>query len=166
MNILTISNKKDLEIILMEEILITHDELQRDKEIYCNMWCIGLSEFASPSLAINDVVNFLKQLIKKRQGDIQKNLMLGPITFYLWFDDLALQLRFNFLSGYIKKLPFGCKLHVVDDPHEIVERFFKMRSWDDLGLVKIDHLSEEELAKLEEATPENKILTVFCTYIY
>lgn len=43
--------------------------------------------------------------------------------FYVWFDVLAVQLRFSLISTMHEKLPFGCKLEILDDIQPIIASF-------------------------------------------
>lgn len=47
-------------------------------------------------------------------------------TLYFWFDEMTLQLCFNILSGKNRKLPFSCKINVVDSPYPILNQFLKI----------------------------------------
>ena len=47
-------------------------------------------------------------------------------TLYFWFDEMALQLCFNILSGEDRELPFGCKVNFVDSPYPILNLFLKV----------------------------------------
>ena len=42
------------------------------------------------------------------------------MILYAWCDEQASQLRFNLISDYQDRLPFGCQLHVVDAPDAII----------------------------------------------
>jgi hypothetical protein len=41
----------------------------------------------------------------------------------MWFDQQALQLRFNVISGDVKSLPFACKVRLRNTPESILNNF-------------------------------------------
>jgi hypothetical protein len=126
MNILEITDLNDLQIIFNSEILITHNSSGLHEEINENMWCITLSPRVN--LSSKDLLNFLNVLLNKRSEQINQHELNGPITFYMWFDEMALQLRFNFISG-CNTLPFSVPIKLIDEPSEIINMFLKMRNW-------------------------------------
>ena len=113
-----------------------------------------------------DIIDFFDHLINALQSAVNEKELCGPITMYSWYDGQAAQLRYNILSGRVEKLPFGCKLHVIDNIEVIVDAFLKHGACGLVPEINVDHFSREELEKFEEATPENTTLTVFCTHIY
>lgn len=165
MNVITIYKPADFEFIIDTEILVTHDSSRQKDEIYSNMWCIMLSSDYARKKPREDILAFFDYLIKALQRAIHAAEISGPITMYSWYDGQVAQLRYNILSGKVEKLPFGCRVHLIDQIDLVIDAFLQNGA---CGLIKPfdEQLSEEELAKLEEATPENTILTVFCTYIY
>lgn len=166
MNVITIYKATDFELIIDDEILITHDPSRQQDEIYCNMWCIMLSSDYAQKKPRKDIIAFFDYLINALQKAINAQEIRGPITIYSWYDGQAAQLRYNILSGKVENLPFGCSLNLVDNPDVVVDSFLQNGACGWISAISIDHLSEEELAQLEEATPENTILTVFRTYVY
>ena len=165
MNVITIDNASDFNAILETEILITHDPARQQDEIYSNMWCIMLSSSYAQKIPRKDIIDFFEYLIKALQAAANQKELCGPITVYGWYDSQAAQLRYNILSGAVQQLPFGCKLHIVDKLDSVVDAFLQQGACGWIPGFNED-LSEKELDKLEEATPENTTLTVFCTYIY
>lgn len=123
MNILEIRNGNDLGIILKRTLLIEHNAALQDSEIEHNMWCITQAHTAHALITTTEIESFLHKLLNMRQQEIEEKLIKPPIVFYLWFDSMASQLRFNFLSGCHSELPFNCTFRVVVHPREIIATF-------------------------------------------
>lgn len=120
MNLIEINNIEDLNYLLVHEYIILNKYNQIDDEIYHAMWCIYWAEDDKRNISSAELINFFKKLLEKQKRSKKPEL---SITFYLWFDRLASQLRFNFLNGCIEKLPFGCELNYLDKPDEIIQAF-------------------------------------------
>jgi len=130
MNVIEIHQLSDFNIISDSTILIAQNNTLREEEIAHNMWCISLSDALYATVTRDDIVSCLKNILNVRQLQINSHMITSPITMYVWFDEMALQLRLNFISGCNQQLPFGCRIK--HDPLEvIVEHFFHNRAWPD-----------------------------------
>ena len=96
------------------------DDLAR--EIANNMWLIGLSAEESGTLTAEILRTFLERVIANRQQQLDRANADHGMILYAWYDEQARQLRFNLISDYNDRLPFGCQLHVVDTPDAIIAR--------------------------------------------
>ncbi|AOZ90756.1 hypothetical protein [Paenibacillus crassostreae] len=47
------------------------------------------------------------------------------MIFYLWFDWMASQLRFNLISNVNEHLPFQCEIEILDSMEEIINEFLE-----------------------------------------
>ena len=108
-NNIIITSKKDLIEVIESPIVITNNE-SIEIETDCNMWTIGISESLIDKLSVQDLEGFINELLKKRSNQLADLGKKRAVTFYLWFDAQALQLRFNLISSINKPLPFGCEL--------------------------------------------------------
>ena len=72
---------------------------------------------------------FLSQLLRKHQAQLNQIDSHQSATFYLWFDEQALQLRFNLLFGSDLTLPFRSKINVIDSPNPILKDFITTRAY-------------------------------------
>lgn len=91
-------------------------------EIANNTWALTFDFNLIQKLSVDDLLSFVSKLLVRRQQQISN----FPVTFYLWFDAQALQLRFNIISGQVKHLPFGCVVHIVDSPKPILDHFMNV----------------------------------------
>lgn len=136
-NYLEISNMQDFEKIIERPIFIACNKELLDREISTNMWAISFGNTAITHIPIDKLLNFIDRfLVKKRQQLLDLNISCDAI-FYMWFDEMACQLRFNLISDVHKKLPFGCQLNIVDSPHSILTHFLQSQCnqeilWDEL----------------------------------
>lgn len=123
MNVIELCDLNDFKFIYDSSILITQDNTLQSEETAHNMWCISMSDQLKKTVAIHDIVKCLQNIIDIRQKQIQQHSIMPPITFYLWFDEMACQLRFNVISGCNVSLPFRCEVLIVDSLQEIVRKF-------------------------------------------
>ena len=91
------------------------------------------------------------------------------LIYYLWFDEQAGQLRFNFINSNHDKLPFGCKLVFVDSEKEIIDDFLNSNYLDGIPWSEfkvVDKTKQENVAAVEEENLETFTLKVYKQMIY
>jgi hypothetical protein len=87
-----------------------------------NMWTItlGKASGATPE----EVIAYVR-----RARDIRRDQLVeadgSPVSFYLWSDDLAGELRFSVCRRTPDNLPFGCTVDLVADPEVIVRAYLE-----------------------------------------
>ncbi|WP_145146613.1 hypothetical protein [Paenibacillus xylanexedens] len=123
---------KDLEEIIHDVIYIGTSDSELQKEIQMNMWCISISEEMSNEVSLIDFRGFIMDVIANRQNQINHSNNQRGMIFYLWFDSMASQLRFNLISDSNKELPFRCKIQNVSEPDEIIDLFLKSNVYGDI----------------------------------
>ncbi|WP_419891641.1 hypothetical protein [Paenibacillus xylanexedens] len=116
---------KNPEEIIYDVIYIGSSNSELQKEIQTNMWCISISEEMSNEVSLSDFHGFIMNVIANRQNQINRSTMQSGMIFYLWYDFMASQLRFNLISDSNKELPFRCKIQNVSEPDEVIELFLK-----------------------------------------
>jgi hypothetical protein len=117
----------DLKFIIDSPILITGNSSLQNEETAINMWSLSIDPDSIKIITINDFVGFVSSLLSKRTQQIVDAGVTHPDIFYMWFDEMADQLRFNIISYFGQKLPFGCQLEIVDSPQSILEDFLTSR---------------------------------------
>lgn len=125
MNLINVKKLSDFSIMLNNDIYITHNDLFKNEEATENMWCISIFDITSTQISNADILDFIEKLIESRKQQVAKNIISGPIIFYIWVDALASQLRFSFISGCEINLPFGCRLKHTN-LSEIIDMFFNL----------------------------------------
>lgn len=123
MNYIKINKLSDLKEVIDTSIYISRSSLI-DEEIYHNMWGLTFSDKLIQKIKLQDLIEFLSLLLKKRTQQVLEKEYSIPVIFYLWYDQQASQLRFNIISGDNTALPFGCKLNITNSPELILEKFY------------------------------------------
>ncbi|ETT38085.1 hypothetical protein C161_08173 [Paenibacillus sp. FSL R5-192] len=147
---------KDLEEIIHDVIYIGSSDSELQKEIETNMWCISISEEISNEVNLSDFSAFIMNVIANRQNQINHSNKQSGLIFYLWFDFMASQLRFNLISDSNKELPFRCKIQNVSEPDEIIDLFLKSNVYDEIT---------QDTDTNENDTDNEYVLKVYTQYL-
>ncbi len=134
---ITIHNTSDFKKIIDSAIFISCDKTQQKQETLDNMWAISIDPDILHALTINNLLEFIDTLLKKRILQLSQLNASCPAIFYLWFDEMAAQLRFNIISDFNESLPFECDIEIIDSVLPILEDFLKSHyhegiSWSEL----------------------------------
>lgn len=120
MNIIKMFELGQLQLIV-DDLLHLSGELS--EEIYHNMWCISFEDDLIKSIKIDQLKHFVDAIMENREQQLKGINFRKNVVFYIWFDQQALQLRFNVLTGDLESLPFGCKVHIVKIVDPILNNF-------------------------------------------
>lgn len=120
MNIIKISSLDELNLIINDTLCISGIQ---SEEINQNMWCVGLEGDFISSITVEQLKIFLDSLIEKKEQQVNCVGVKKNIIFYMWFDQQALQLRFNVITGNTKSLPFKSKVQLFNIPDFILNDF-------------------------------------------
>lgn len=154
-NYIVIHNKNDLESVIESELSITG---YTDQETLSNMWAISVDSTINSKITIDQMLNFLDTLLKKRKTQISQLNITYPVVFYMWVDEMALQLRFNIISKLSDKLPFACHIHYITLPDIILKRFLEICYQEEIGWDEFEEIENE----LEDES-DDFVLDVFVT---
>lgn len=147
---------QDLEEIVVDPLFIGDCEDDIDQEIVNNTWRISISNKLVTQSSIKDFIDFFGKVISNRRKQIKiSNNHLGML-FYVWFDRQDAQLRFNLISDYDFKLPFGCDIEIIDNLEPIIEEFLSYPYHDGFPIENVS--DEDEGIKGEQSSD---ILKVF-----
>lgn len=113
------------------------------------MWGLSVDDSMLQSVSKEQFEEFVADLIDKRKQQIAQMHNSFPSTFYVWFDEMAAQFRFNILSGHALRLPFECRVEIVDSLEPIWQEFNDSRyqtgiSWSELEFFEDDVDDDEE----------------------
>jgi hypothetical protein len=128
MNQIVINKLSDLNEAENASIYVSENKSLVKAEIDHNEWALTFSENLIQKITLSDLRQFLSQLIQQRANQLAQSHITSPVTFYLWFDEQALHLCFNLISGDGMSLPFGCKLNILLSPIPILENFLSVAS--------------------------------------
>ncbi|SEU33033.1 hypothetical protein [Paenibacillus sp. NFR01] len=143
---------EDLKEIITDPIYQGGSENDLKDEITNNMWCLAIPMELTQEITSEDLMGFFKKVISNRQDQINIGNGTGMI-FYLWFDGMANQIRFNLISDKNKELPFKCNLREVTIEEIINES---------LSNKKIEIITEQEI---EEDMIEEFELKIYKTIL-
>lgn len=124
MNPAHIDSKATLQELITVDILITGDPTKQLEELYYNTWGISFDQDFVKTLTIENIYNFLTQLIENRSQQVS-DINKGPATFYFWYDEQSVCLCFDILSGANITLPFRCQTKLLLTPITIIQSFLK-----------------------------------------
>lgn len=114
---------KWLDELVQAPIYLTESIHEIDKEIYENCCLIGIDEELENELTVNDLLSFLMRIKESRAEALKKSDLNIDLIFYLWHDEQAMQLRFNFINSNHSKLPFTAEYTLVENAEDIIKDF-------------------------------------------
>lgn len=133
-------------------------------EALANLWGFTLTQAQANQATVDDVVAFVRSLESVRSRQIFERFGTShPMVMYLWFDELAAQLRLSLVSEGHGKLPFGVPLNVVHDPTIVAHAFLASGEHDGIPLSAFVPYSPE--ADIEPPNAEREPLCVWTTRI-
>ena len=159
MNYSAITNMYDFEKIIESPIFIACDKELLDREISTNMWIISFDDRIIKEMSIDKLLKFTNNLLNKKKQQLSELNLSCDVIFYMWFDEMASQLRFNLISGLNKTLPFGCQLNIVDSPNTILAQFLQSQHNPEIGWDELEEITNE--ADESSNTEKPFILDVF-----
>lgn len=167
MNHITITAYKDFDEILKEALVITNNNFTDVKFEYPNMWCLSFTPEFFKELEHDKLVSFFKTLIETRGIQLRATEFKKPLTFYLWFDEQALQLRFNIIPGEATSLPFGCTVNKVDSIEPILNKFFSIINDVLKGKDFFEVYDAQDIEDIDDdESPKNYVLDVYVQTLY
>lgn len=157
MSILTIFKLDQLGSVVNDLLCLSGEQ---SEEIYHNMWCISLGGHLIETITFDQLKYFIDKLIENRQQQFKNINVHKGAVFYMWFDQQALQLRFNIITGDVQSLPFGCKIRLNNEFEAIVNNFINTAKDVALGGDDIEFFNSEDWNDEDEDEGEY-ILDVF-----
>ncbi len=135
------------ESYITEKIFLTDETSQVENEIYENMLSFSISKKNLAELKVTDFKRFLSRIKENRKSQLNVSQTISDIIYYIWHDEMAGQLRVNFINSYHSDLPFGADLEFTSNEVDIIDEFLNS-----------EYLSEITWDKLSDDTedPENK----------
>jgi hypothetical protein len=120
MNSIKISALGQFDPIVADSLCLSGEEA----EGMChNMWCITLEGDLIDNITLEQLKHFVDRLIENREQQVKNINLYKNVLFYMWFDQQALQLRFNVITGDVNSLPFACKVRLYNAPVPILNNF-------------------------------------------
>jgi hypothetical protein len=114
---------KDIEEIKSDKLFITDSVDNIDEEVRSNCWSISIPDEVSVECIVDELKNFLKEVKADRREQLRKANSKVGLIYYVWIDEQAGQLRFNFINSNHNKLPFSASLAFVAKEGEILSEY-------------------------------------------
>jgi len=140
------------ESYIAEKIFFTDETSQVQNEIYENMLSFTVSKEQHANLTVAIFINFLSRIKKNRKSQLNVSKTNSDLIYYIWYDELAGQLRINFINANHSKLPFEAKLEFTSNQVEIINEFLQSEYLDEITWDKLSNdtgdLQDKESTKL------------------
>lgn len=134
---------QDLEEIVIDPLFFGDSKEDIDQKIAMNTWSISISNELARDLTVKDFMDFFEKVISNRRKQIKNsNNQIGKLL-YVWFDWQSGRIRFNVISDYNTKLPFNCKIEVIDKLGVIIEDFLRYPYHDGIPVEDVTDEDEE-----------------------
>ena len=128
------------ESYIEEKIFLTDETSQVENEIYENMLSFTISRKHLAKLKVSDFVSFLSRIKENRKSQLNVSQTISNLIYYIWFDEMAGQLRLNFINSNHSELPFGADLEFTSHEDDIINEFLHSEY---LNEITWDKLSED-----------------------
>ncbi|MEI5906745.1 hypothetical protein WAK64_06695 [Bacillus spongiae] len=128
---------KELDEIIEDRLFIGNSINDLDNEISNNTWSISMEKELANEFTTEDLKLFFNQVQNNRKEQVFKNSDHNMI-FYVWFDWQSAGLRFNLISDFHKKLPFGRNYKTIDNIEPILIKFLQFPYHDGFPVEEIE----------------------------
>lgn len=145
------------EKIIESPIFIACDKELLDEEISTNMWALSFDETTIKHVSEDKLLEFINNFLNRKKQQLSELNVSCSAIFYMWFDEMACQLRFNLISGLNKRLPFGCQLNIVDSPNSILTHFLESQCNQEIAWNELEEINDD----YDNAKENTFILNVF-----
>jgi hypothetical protein len=95
----------------------------RNKEARGNLCAISISNELVQKVSTQELVAFLNDVMTSRTRQLSVMLNAVDMTFYVWLDEQASQLRWSLVSGYGEPLQFGAANDDLASLEQIAQSF-------------------------------------------
>ncbi|MDP4264163.1 MAG: hypothetical protein Q8941_16665 [Bacteroidota bacterium] len=126
-----------------------------ESEIHNNSVFIGLTKEIAKQVSINDFTDFLAKVKLNRRDQLFKSYLNIDLIYYLWFDEMAGQLRLNFINSNHVSLPFKCNLIFVDTEQQIIDAFLNSSYLEGIPFDELTDVENSDEETHDNASPHN-----------
>ena len=126
------------ESYIAEKIFLTDETSQVENETYENMLSFTISKKYLAKLKVTDFISFLSRIKENRKSQLNVSRTISDLIYYIWHDEMAGQLRVNFINSNHSELPFGANLEFTSNEVDIIDEFLHSEylneiTWDKLS---------------------------------
>lgn len=152
----------DLLSQISEPIYLTDKTDEINEEIKYNHWQLTFPIWIASQMTATDFLEFIQKVKDGYKKQLSDSKIEIDLIFYMWFDEMAGQLRFNFINSNHDKLPFGCKLKYTQEPEEIINQFLNSKYLDGIPLNELETIvTQEETEGVEKGLKKDFVLSVY-----
>jgi hypothetical protein len=131
-----------LEDIIHGSIYLTSRTDELEYEIQTNHWSIGIDSVTAKSVEQADLITFLNRVRENRVEQLRLSTVDADLLFYLWFDEQAGNLNFNFINSNHSTLPFNSEIEFVANESSIVNEFLLSNHVDGIEWSELQDLDD------------------------
>ncbi|RZK33891.1 MAG: hypothetical protein EOO61_14520 [Hymenobacter sp.] len=114
-----------LQEIVTDPLYLANSDHDLPREIQENMWSLSLSQSLAAMFQPAEIKGFLYQVRQNRHWQLKQQDRPLELYYYLWYDEQAGQLRFNFITTRTATLPFSATIEVSETEEEIIAIFLQ-----------------------------------------
>lgn len=122
--------------IIADPFLVAPDDLPAETDE--NTYLVSASSEEARSVLLADVVAAVSAVADARRGLLRAGGWEHEMTFYVWHDAQAGQLRLSSASAAANDLPFGCDLDLTATLDSVVEAFIGSPWLDGIAISELD----------------------------
>ncbi|GGB65022.1 hypothetical protein GCM10007424_01160 [Flavobacterium suaedae] len=150
---------------LEDAVYLTESVDELKEEVSHNCWYISIPKELNSEITVDEISDLIKSIKEKYTKELKASGLNIGLWFYLWIDEQAGQLRFNFINSNHKELPFGCSIVTTDNIKFIISEYIefpdKYKGFIDFSdLIDIDDDFSDS-----EYDPSKFVLTVYSEMI-
>ncbi len=149
---------KSISEIEKDEIYLTETLDELSKEIEINHWSIGIASETAMKIENSDLQFFLRKVVDNRTMQLENSDKKMDLLYYLWFDEQAGSLNFNFINYNHEKLPFGAEIDFVESIDAIIGDFLNSKYLDGIPWNEIKDSEEYEKTEYKLKVYKEKIV--------
>jgi hypothetical protein len=86
---------------------------------------------------VDELRKFLNDVKADRKEQLKQSKNKAGLIYYIWVDEQAGQLRFNFINANHSQLPFDASLIFVDNEEEILSDYLSGQQHTEIETVKV-----------------------------
>ncbi len=140
---------------ISEPLYLTDKTDEINEEINHNHWSFSAPTDIISQATTTDFLEFIQKIKDNYKNQLDKSQLDIDLIFYMWFDEMAGQLRFNFINSNHGKLPFVCKLKNIDRPEEIIDKYLKSQYHDGIPWYELEMIeTPEQIAEADSREKE------------
>jgi hypothetical protein len=115
----------ELQEIVTDPLYLADSDHDLPREIRENRWSLSLSQSLAVVFHPTEIKVFLQQVKQNRREQLHQRDLALELYYYLWYDEQAGQLRFNFITTRTVTLPFSALLEASETEEEIIVAFLQ-----------------------------------------